>query len=242
MELELTSDQELLRDTTRKFLTATVPLTQVRALADNPAGFERGWWRKGAELGWTSLLVDEQRGGGSVSGEGLSDLALVAEEMGVMVSPGPLIATNVVAQTLSRDSEAMINARIAQIDHLLSIQLNEVLHNPAFQKLEASWRGLPGRRICRRYIGGDGFDGLGLDGGWRWHQVQGGTSRYFLSRRYWSVLLIQSARGGLKMSRSTVSSTASALCGMFGGMVSTSPARTTISRPSIQNFSAPSRM
>jgi type VI secretion system protein ImpC len=43
---------------------------------------------------------------------------------------------------LSRDSEAMINSRIAQIDHLVSIQLNEVLHNPAFQKLEASWRGL----------------------------------------------------------------------------------------------------
>src|SRR5271157_2412861 len=43
---------------------------------------------------------------------------------------------------LSRDSEAMINARIAQIDHLISIQLNEVLHNPAFQKLESSWRGL----------------------------------------------------------------------------------------------------
>src|SRR5580692_118970 len=43
---------------------------------------------------------------------------------------------------LSRDSEAMINARIAQIDHLISLQLNEVLHHPAFQKLEASWRGL----------------------------------------------------------------------------------------------------
>jgi type VI secretion system protein ImpC len=44
--------------------------------------------------------------------------------------------------TLSRDSEAMINARIAQIDHLISLQLNEVMHNPAFQKLESSWRGL----------------------------------------------------------------------------------------------------
>jgi type VI secretion system protein ImpC len=44
--------------------------------------------------------------------------------------------------TLSRDSEAMINARIAQIDHLISLQLNQVLHHPAFQKLEASWRGL----------------------------------------------------------------------------------------------------
>jgi alkylation response protein AidB-like acyl-CoA dehydrogenase len=79
-------------------------LTAVRALADNAAGFDRGWWRKGAELGWTSLLVDEQRGGGSVSGCGLRDLALVAEEMGAMVSPGPLIATNVVAQTLTCDA------------------------------------------------------------------------------------------------------------------------------------------
>jgi type VI secretion system protein ImpC len=46
------------------------------------------------------------------------------------------------SMTLSRDSEAMINARIAQIDHLISLQLNEVMHHPAFQKLEASWRGL----------------------------------------------------------------------------------------------------
>ena len=44
--------------------------------------------------------------------------------------------------TLSRDAEAMIGARIAQIDHLISIQLNEVLHHPNFQKLESSWRGL----------------------------------------------------------------------------------------------------
>ncbi|MCX6624371.1 MAG: type VI secretion system contractile sheath large subunit, partial [Acidobacteria bacterium] len=46
------------------------------------------------------------------------------------------------SMTVSKDAEAMINARIAQIDHLLSIQLNEVLHHPSFQKLEASWRGL----------------------------------------------------------------------------------------------------
>src|SRR5258707_15699421 len=44
--------------------------------------------------------------------------------------------------TISRDSEAMINARIAQIDHLISLQLNEVMHHPVFQQLEGSWRGL----------------------------------------------------------------------------------------------------
>src|ERR1700722_10332233 len=46
------------------------------------------------------------------------------------------------AITVSKDAEAMINARIAQIDHLVSLQLNSVLHHPAFQKLEGSWRGL----------------------------------------------------------------------------------------------------
>ncbi|HZU28626.1 MAG TPA: type VI secretion system contractile sheath large subunit [Bryobacteraceae bacterium] len=44
--------------------------------------------------------------------------------------------------TMARDTEAMINARIAQIDHLLSIQLNEIMHAPEFQKLEGTWRGL----------------------------------------------------------------------------------------------------
>jgi type VI secretion system protein ImpC len=44
--------------------------------------------------------------------------------------------------TYSSNTEAMLNARIAQIDHLVSIQLNEVLHHPDFQKLEGTWRGL----------------------------------------------------------------------------------------------------
>jgi len=46
------------------------------------------------------------------------------------------------AITVSKDAEMMITQRIAQIDHLISIQLNEILHHEAFQKLEGSWRGL----------------------------------------------------------------------------------------------------
>jgi type VI secretion system protein ImpC len=46
------------------------------------------------------------------------------------------------AITVSPDTESMINARIAQIDRLLSLQLNEIMHAPEFQKLEGSWRGL----------------------------------------------------------------------------------------------------
>jgi type VI secretion system protein ImpC len=44
--------------------------------------------------------------------------------------------------TVSKDTAAMINSRIAEIDELLSKQLNEIMHNPEFQQLEATWRGL----------------------------------------------------------------------------------------------------
>ena len=44
--------------------------------------------------------------------------------------------------TLTRDAEATIGARIAEIDRLVSLQLNEVMHNAAFQKLEGTWRGI----------------------------------------------------------------------------------------------------
>jgi type VI secretion system protein ImpC len=46
------------------------------------------------------------------------------------------------SMTIAKDAEMMINARIAQIDHLLSLQLNEIMHSAAFQKLEGTWRGL----------------------------------------------------------------------------------------------------
>jgi alkylation response protein AidB-like acyl-CoA dehydrogenase len=106
VEFGLTDDQQLFQETTRKFLEDTVPLDVVRQIAeDQPEGFERAWWRRGAELGWVSMLVSEDHGGGSVSGRGLSDLGLVAEEVGSLVSPGPLIPTNVVAGALSRSGD-----------------------------------------------------------------------------------------------------------------------------------------
>jgi type VI secretion system protein ImpC len=43
---------------------------------------------------------------------------------------------------VSADTEAMLNARIAEIDRLVSDQLNAVMHAAEFQRLEATWRGL----------------------------------------------------------------------------------------------------
>src|SRR3989304_7369498 len=66
------------------------------------------------------------------------------------------------AITVSKDTERMINARIAQIDKLISVQLNEIMHHPDFQQLEGSWRGLnyliqnseTGEKLKRRVMNG----------------------------------------------------------------------------------------
>src|SRR4029450_629664 len=65
VDLELSEDQRFFLDTTRKFLAAEAPVSWVRTLEDDPAGFPAEWWRRGAALGWTSLLVPEAAGGGA---------------------------------------------------------------------------------------------------------------------------------------------------------------------------------
>jgi alkylation response protein AidB-like acyl-CoA dehydrogenase len=117
MRFELSPEQAFFRETTDRFLTEHVPVGEIRRLREDPEGFSEGYWRQGAELGWTSLLVSEDHGGGSLSGEGLVDLTLVAHEFGRHAAPGPLASTNVAAAALSA---AGSDAHTAVLDALLS--------------------------------------------------------------------------------------------------------------------------
>ena len=102
MLLDLTADLEFFRDTTAKFLADQVPAELLQRMAGTvPADWEASYWRRGAELGWTSLLVSEEAGGGSISGHGLVDLSVIAHEFGRHAAPGPLLPANVVAAALS---------------------------------------------------------------------------------------------------------------------------------------------
>ncbi len=101
MELALNEDQELFRETTVRFIESELPIETTRALHDDPVGFDRGWFRGTAELGWFTMLVPEADGGGSVSGNGLIDATLIAEEIGRFVQPGPFIPMNVVAAAIA---------------------------------------------------------------------------------------------------------------------------------------------
>jgi alkylation response protein AidB-like acyl-CoA dehydrogenase len=90
----------LFASTTQAFLQKEAPLSRVRELHAAGESFDSAWWRRAAELGWTALLVPEDLGGGSVSGSGVEDLAMVAEQLGKTVAPGPLYPVSVVLAAL----------------------------------------------------------------------------------------------------------------------------------------------
>jgi alkylation response protein AidB-like acyl-CoA dehydrogenase len=95
-------DQELLRITTRRFLEDRRPLARVREVLDAEETFDRDVWQAGAELGWAAMLVPPEHGGGSVTGQPLVDLVVLAEELGRVLSPEPMVATNVIADSIAR--------------------------------------------------------------------------------------------------------------------------------------------
>ncbi|MCX2933765.1 acyl-CoA dehydrogenase family protein [Mycobacterium sp. CVI_P3] len=103
MTTELELDQRPLRDAARKFLDHYASSAQVHQIACSTPSLDRTYWSAAAELGWTSLLVPENAGGGSISGRPFADVAVLAEEAGRHVAPGPLVPCNVVAWVLSRD-------------------------------------------------------------------------------------------------------------------------------------------
>jgi alkylation response protein AidB-like acyl-CoA dehydrogenase len=112
MDLELSGEQEMLQDATARFVESTCPLTRVRELIEDEVGFDREYLQRGAELGWFAMLVPEEHGGGSVSGSGVADAAVIAEERGRLVQPGPFLPMNVVASALAESGSKEQRAEV----------------------------------------------------------------------------------------------------------------------------------
>ncbi|HEX9122171.1 MAG TPA: acyl-CoA dehydrogenase family protein [Actinomycetota bacterium] len=93
MNLTETQDQRALRDQARGFLERRYPISRVAALADGD-GFPRQGWEEIAELGWTAIGVSEGSGG---AGLGFAEEAVLAEELGRALFPGPFLATVILA-------------------------------------------------------------------------------------------------------------------------------------------------
>ncbi|HEV7759729.1 MAG TPA: acyl-CoA dehydrogenase family protein, partial [Acidimicrobiales bacterium] len=89
MDLELSEDESDLRDNVRAVLAGVCPPAVVRAVYEGK-GNGTATWAKMVELGWPALAIPEEHGG---LGMGFVEVALVAEELGRAVAPGPFLAT-----------------------------------------------------------------------------------------------------------------------------------------------------
>ncbi len=145
MDTELTQEQELLREMSARLIEDRCPIASVRALAPDERGVSTDYLKQTAELGWYALLVDEAHGGGCVSESGIADAAVVAEERGRLVQPGPFVPTNLVALALSEFGSDEQRAR-----ELPGLLAGESVATWAAADPSGSWEPGAGVRASRR--------------------------------------------------------------------------------------------
>jgi alkylation response protein AidB-like acyl-CoA dehydrogenase len=89
VHLEFTAEQDELRDGVRTVLAGECPMSLVREVVEKGTTADALWGRM-VELGWPALTVTEDAGG---LGMGPVELAVVLEELGRVVAPGPFVPT-----------------------------------------------------------------------------------------------------------------------------------------------------
>src|SRR5215471_12792828 len=90
MDIGFSEEQELLRDTARKFLDSECDSKFVRRMMATETAVTPEFWAQLALNGWLGISYPEEDGG---SGLGLLDLVVLMEEVGRAVMPGPFPAT-----------------------------------------------------------------------------------------------------------------------------------------------------
>jgi alkylation response protein AidB-like acyl-CoA dehydrogenase len=90
-EFAFSAEQQDLRGAVRQFCADRFDEATVRRLMETDTGYDAGLWaRLGNELGVLGLAVPDERGG---AGGGIVDQAVVAEEFGAALVPGPVLGT-----------------------------------------------------------------------------------------------------------------------------------------------------
>ncbi len=114
----MTHEALMLRDGTRAFLESRCPTARVRELAATTSGFDPKVWEEAAGLGWFAFLAPEGYGGAGAAAEGVVAAAIVAEEQGRALHPGPFLAVTVVIDAVARvGSDAQRRALLpSQVD------------------------------------------------------------------------------------------------------------------------------
>jgi alkylation response protein AidB-like acyl-CoA dehydrogenase len=109
VDLEFTEEEAGLRDSVRDIIEGISPPSVVRAIFEDE-GDASDVWRQMVELDWPGLAIAEEHGG---VGMGFLELAIVAEQLGRAVVPGPFLATSTQFAPAVRElGDAAAQARI----------------------------------------------------------------------------------------------------------------------------------
>lgn len=90
MDFDLSDDQKMLADTAASFVKKDSPVERMRALRDDPIGYDPKIWQQMGELGWLGIPFAEELGG---FGGSFIDLALVLEQFGRTLVPEPYLSS-----------------------------------------------------------------------------------------------------------------------------------------------------
>ena len=97
MQFELDSEQELLRDSVRRWVEKKYPFNQRQKIRDLPKAFAPENWKEMAELGWLAVSLPEEAGG---LGQSIVESCLIAEELGRGLILEPYVQVSVLAAQL----------------------------------------------------------------------------------------------------------------------------------------------
>ena len=145
MDLSLNDTQQLMQDAARDFVRGACDRDVLLKLDRNPAALMDGISRQMSDLGWTGMAIPEAYGG---TGNSMTDVAVLFEELGTGPVPGPLFSSAVLCARilLEAASELMKTAwlpRIASGERVFALALTEAQYGwtPQSIRLEASPRG-----------------------------------------------------------------------------------------------------
>ena len=97
MDFAFSEEQEMLRETARRFLDDKAPSETVRELMETDAGFDEGHWSEIAQQGWQAMAIPEAYGGAGFS---FLEQAILMEEMGRSLFPAPYLSSIVLGADL----------------------------------------------------------------------------------------------------------------------------------------------
>jgi alkylation response protein AidB-like acyl-CoA dehydrogenase len=111
IEIAQSEEEQLLRSTAAQFIDSEYPRDTVRELLATPAGVPGAYSQQIGALGWLSLLVPESEEPG-VAKQGVTFAAIVAEQRGRGLQPGPFIPASVVIGALCRSGSDDQRAKV----------------------------------------------------------------------------------------------------------------------------------